>query len=157
MRAATPTAAAELACADAGTLKTQVQQLWNRLQRLMVTHLQAHSQTLDYLARRLISPMQQVELKTTQINQLKHRMDIGLQRHLQTYHQQVSRLKNSLEQLNPQNVLARGYSLVYDANGELVSNSQQLKLNEPVKITLHQGGAHATITKITAAYNTDSE
>lgn len=157
MRAATPTAAAELACADAGTLKTQVQQLWNRLQRLMVTHLQAHSQTLDYLARRLISPMQQVEIKTTQINQLKHRMDIGLQRHLQTYHQQVSRLKNSLEQLNPQNVLARGYSLVYDANGELVSNSQQLKLNEPVKITLHQGGAHATITKITAAHNTDSE
>ena len=148
MRAATPTAAAELACADVRTLKTQTQQLWNRLQRLMVTHLQAHSQTLDYLARRLISPMQQVELKTTQINQLKHRMDIGLQRHLQTYHQQVLQVKNSLEQLNPQNVLARGYSLVYDANGELVSNSHQLKLNEPVKITLHQGGAHATISVI---------
>ena len=148
MRAATPTAAAELACADAGALKTQVQQLWNRLQRRMSNSLQAHSQTLDYLARRLISPMQQVELKTTHINQLKHRMDIALQRHLQTYHQQVLRFKNSLEQLNPQNVLARGYSLVYNANGELVSNSQQLKVNQQVNITLHQGGAQATITDI---------
>ena len=148
MRAATPTAAAELACADVETLKTQIQQLWNMLQRLMGNGLQAHSQTLDYLARRLISPMQQVELKTTQINQLKQRMQFASKRHLQTYHQQVLRLKNSLEQLNQQNVLALGYSLVCDANGELVSNSHQLKLNELVKITLHQGGAHATISDI---------
>ena len=116
----------------------------------MLTYLQAHSQTLDYLARRLISPMQQIELKTTQINQLKQRMEFAAQRHLQTCHQQVLRLKNSLQQLNPQNVLARGYSLVYDANGELVSNSQQLTVKQVVKITLHQGGVQAAITKITA-------
>ena len=145
MRAATPTAAAELACADVSTLKTQLQQLWDRLQRLMDTGLQAHGQTLDYLARRLISPMQQVELKTTQINQLKHRMELASQRYLQIYHQHVLRLKISLEQLNPQNVLARGYAMVQNSSGEIVKNSQQLNVGESVKITLHIGEADAKI------------
>ena len=157
LRAATPTAAAELACADVEILKTQIQQLWNRLQRRMDAGIQSHAQTLDYLSRRLISPMQQIEIKTTQTNQLKHRMEFGLQRQLQTHKQHLLRLKSSLEQLNPQNVLARGYSLVYDATGELVSNSQQLKLTEAVKITLHQGVAYAIITKISAGKVADSE
>ena len=148
LRAATPTAAAELACADVSTLKTQLQQLWDRLQRLMDTGLQSHAQTLDYLARRLISPMQQVELKITHINQLKNRMELASQQYLQTYQQHVLRLKISLEQLNPQNVLARGYSLVFDAKGELISNSQQLKVNQPINITLHRGDARATISEI---------
>ena len=148
LRAATPTAAAELACADVSTLKTQLQQLWDRLQRLMDTGLQSHAQTLDYLARRLISPMQQVELKTTHINQLKHRMELASQQHLQIYQQHVLRLKNSLEQLNPQNVLARGYSLVFDAKGKLISNSRQLKVNQPINITLHRGDVCATISEI---------
>ena len=148
LRAATPTAAAELACADVSTLKTQLQQLRDRLQRLMDTGLQSHAQTLDYLARRLISPMQQVELKITHINQLKNRMELASQQHLQTHQQHVLRLKNSLEQLNPQNVLARGYSLVFDAKGELISNSQQLKVNQPINIMLHRGDARATISEI---------
>ena len=148
MRAATPTAAAELACVDVATLKTQMQQLWNRLQRRMDTGLQAHSQTLDYLARRLISPMQQIENKKTQMNGLGRRMDIALQSLLKTHQQHVLQLKNSLQQLNPHNVLARGFSLVYDEKGELVTSSQQLKVNKQVNITLHQGGAGAIITKI---------
>ena len=148
MRAATPTAAAELACADVATLKNQMQQLWNRLQRLMDTGLQAHSQTLDYLARQLISPRQQIENKKTQMNGLGRRMDIALQSLLKTHQQHVLQLKNSLQQLNPHNVLARGFSLVYDEKGELVTSSQQLKANQQVNITLHQGGAAAIITKI---------
>ena len=148
MRAATPTAAAELACVDVATLKTQMQQLWNRLQRRMDTGLQAHSQTLDYLARRLISPRQQIENKKTQMNGLGRLMDIALQSLLKTHQQHVLQLKNSLQQLNPHNVLARGFSLVYDEKGELVTSSQQLKANQQVNITLHQGGAGAMITKI---------
>jgi exodeoxyribonuclease VII large subunit len=114
----------------------------------MDTGLQAYAQTLDYLARRLISPMQQIENKKTQINGLGRRMDIALQSMLKTHQQHVLSINNSLQQLNPQNVLARGFSLVYDEKGELLSNSQQLKVNQQVSITLHQGGARATVTDI---------
>jgi exodeoxyribonuclease VII large subunit len=145
LRAATPTAAAELACADAQAIKNQLTQIWHRLARRMDTSLQTHGQTLDYLARRLISPVQQIDNKTQQLSQLRSRMDLALQRGLQTHQQHVLSLKNSLAQLNPHNVLARGYSLVYDAKGDLVKTSQQLQVGEQVNITLHQGSAGAKV------------
>ncbi len=148
MRAATPTAAAELACMDIEALKTQMQQLWNRLARRMATGLQANAQKLDFLARRLISPLQQIENKTTQISQIKHRMDIALQRHLQTHEQHVLQLKNSLEQLNPKNVLVRGYAMVHDEAGEIINTTQRLKVNKAVNIVFAQGSADATIIRV---------
>jgi len=148
MRAATPTAAAELACQDIVHLKTRLMQLSSRLGRRMDTRLQTYAQMLDFLARRLISPAQQIKLKTTQLEQLKNRMDIAFQGHLQTHQQHVLRLKNSLEQLNPQNVLARGYALVHDEVGNLIKNAQQLKINQSVNIKFEQGEVSAGITDI---------
>ena len=146
LRAATPTAAAELASQDMQSLKSQVSQIWNRLQRRMDASLHSHAQKLDFLARRLISPLQQIDNKTTQLNQLQHRMDIGLQSILKSHQQHVLRLQNSLAQLNPHNVLARGYAMVQNASGEMVKSSQQLTVGETVKITLHIGEADAKIT-----------
>ena len=146
MRAATPTAAAELASQDMQTLKVQLIVIWNRLERRMDAGLQTHAQKLDFLAHRLISPMQQIENKTRQIVQLQHRMDIGLQSILKSHQEHVLRLQNSLQQLNPHNVLARGYAMVQNNSGEIVKNSQQLNIGESVKITLHIGEADATIT-----------
>ncbi len=146
MRAATPTAAAELACQDIETLKSQIEAIWNRLGRLMDTWLQTNAQKLDFLARRLVSPKQQIENKATQIKQLQHRMDIAIQSLLKSHQQHVLRLKNSLDQLNPHNVLARGYAMVTDEAGNIISDAQQLKPLQTVQIKLKQGSAAASIT-----------
>ena len=146
MRAATPTAAAELASQDMQALQKQLHHLWSRLGRRMDIGLQGSAQRLDYLSKRLISPLQQIENKATQMKQLQHRMDIGLQGILKTHQQHVLRLQNSLNQLNPHNVLARGYAMVQNSSGEMVKNSQQLAVGETVKITLHIGEADATIS-----------
>jgi exodeoxyribonuclease VII large subunit len=145
LRAATPTAAAELASQDLQSLKNHTSQVWNRLQRRMDASLQAEAQKLDFLARRLVSPAQQILNKATQIAQLGHRMDIGLQGILNRHQQHVLRLQNSLAQLNPHNVLARGYAMVQNSSGEMVKDSQHLAVGETVKITLHIGEADAKI------------
>ncbi len=145
MRAATPTAAAELACMDVGAQKNQLINLQNQLNKQITFTLNQQAQKLDFLARRLVSPLQQLQNKTTQLNQLKHRMDIGLQRRFQTHNQHILMLKNSLEQLNPHNVLARGYALVANSKGELIKSSAQLQLGERVNIRLQQGTAGANI------------
>ena len=145
MRAATPTAAAELACIDTASLKNQVISLQNQLSKQITFTLNQYAQKLDFLARRLISPMQQIENKSTQMKQLQHLMDIGLQGILKSYQQHVLGLQNSLAQLNPHNVLARGYAMVQNSSGEIVKNSQQLNVGESVKITLHIGEADAKI------------
>ena len=148
MRAATPTAAAELACMDVSSLKNQLANLYNHLNKQMTFTLQQHSQKLDFLARRLVSPLQQLENKAHQLNQLQNRLTLAMQQQLQTHQQHLLRLKNSVEQLNPQAVLARGYAIVQNRMGELVKNSQQLQINEQVNITLGQGSASASIVHI---------
>ena len=146
LRAATPTAAAELACQDMQNIKKQLHHLWGRLVRRMDTGLQSSAQRLDYLSRRLISPNQQIINKMQQINLLRNRMDIGLQGILKSHQQHVLRLQNSLTQLNPNNVLARGYAMVQDATGNIVSDANQLKPAQKIHITFASGSADAAVT-----------
>jgi exodeoxyribonuclease VII large subunit len=146
VRAATPTAAAELASQDMQALQKQLHHLWCRLARRMDIGFQSYAQRLDYLSRRLISPLQQIENKKTQINGLARRMDIGLQSMLKTKSMRLINLQNSLAQLNPHNVLARGYALVTDKNGALITAAKQLKHGDEVDIQLIDGKVGASIT-----------
>ena len=144
-RAATPTAAAELASVDLQALQAYITQLWHRLERRINTGLQANSQKLDFLARRLISPQQRITLQKTQIDALGRRMDTGLQSILKTHQQYLLNLQNSLNQLNPQNVLARGYALARLPDGTIIRDSQQTRIGELIEITLHRGSLTTNI------------
>ena len=145
LRAPTPTAAAELACMDVMTQKKQFVHLQNQLNKQVEFLLNQYAQKLDFLARRLVSPLLQLQNKSTQLTQLQHRMDISLQNRFKLNHQHILNLKNSLAQLNPHNVLARGYAIIANRKGELISSSLQLQLGERVNITLQQGSASADI------------
>lgn len=145
LRAATPTAAAELACPDIANIKQHLLQLQKRLLRQIETVLNQHAQKLDYLARRLISPRQEIENKQNKLHQLQHRLNLSIGRQFDTQKQLLLRLGGSLAQLNPENVLARGYALVQDQNGHIIYDSQQLTADELIKITLHQGEATAQV------------
>lgn len=148
LRAATPTAAAEQACFDLGGLQYQVELLQNELQKQMQRILNQASQQLDYLTRRLLSPKQQLQNQSTQLQQLKHRLQFSAQQTLQTQQQTIVRIANSLAQLNPENVLSRGYALVQDAQGHVLTDSQQLQVDDNVNIMLSQGGATAKVTQV---------
>ena len=148
LRAATPTAAAELACQDRSVLKAHFQQLQSRLKRRMDTGLQAYAQQLDYLSRRLISPAQQIAQQQSQLKQLQHRLQMSMQRSLQSHQQMLMHFKNSLSQLNPDNVLARGYALVHKADGSLVKSESQLKIGESLLVSLQKSTLTTVIEKI---------
>ncbi len=75
-------------------------------------------------------------------------MNISLQRILHSNSMRLLNLQNSLAQLNPHNVLARGYAMVQDTSGKLVSDSKQLMPAQKVHITFAQGCADADISKI---------
>ena len=66
-----------------------------------------------------------------------------------TLHQQsaeLARLAASLTQLNPDAVLARGYSMVTDDAGRIVRDSSTLEPNDRIAVLFHTGRAHATVT-----------
>jgi exodeoxyribonuclease VII large subunit len=145
-RAATPTAAAELATPDRATLLRHLQHLQQCLVRYMGQTLNQRMQQLDYLARRLLSPTQQVQHKMAHLDQLRYRLEATANRCLQHHQQHLVRLEQNLHHLNPQAVLTRGYALVETSDGTLVYSEKQLSVGQDVRLTLAQGSADAEIT-----------
>jgi exodeoxyribonuclease VII large subunit len=147
-RAPTPTAAAEMVAPDRATLLRQLQQVQQQMARQMGFLLQRRMQQLDYLAKRLLSPAQQIRNQGGHLNQLSLRLNTAMRSRLQRQQQALLRLEQNLHHLNPTGVLSRGYALVLDAEGRVVRASSQLQTGQQVSLTLAEGAADATISQI---------
>jgi exodeoxyribonuclease VII large subunit len=150
VRAATPTAAAELAAPSIDALRSSLKQLKLQLIKNMQFSLNQHAQSLDYLARRLISPVQQIERQKIQLTQIAYRLSSLMKQQFSTKQQSLLRLGQNLQHLNPQAVLIRGYAFVQDSKGSIINSSTQLKTGDEVKLTLSIGSADAIISKTNA-------
>ena len=148
IRAATPTAAAELVTPSRDALLSLLRQLKMHLSRSLQFALNQRAQALDYLSRRLISPTQQIEQQKFQLAQITRHLQNAALQLLNTRQQNLLRLSQNLQHLNPQAVLTRGYAFVQDKNGVIVGSSAQLAKNDQVKLTFGAGSAEATINKI---------
>ena len=147
VRAPTPTAAAELASPSRESLLQKIKQLREQLSRSSLYLVQQREQLLDYLARRLISPTQQLEQQKRQFDQLSYRLELGIQQQLQRQQKHLVQLTQNLHHLNPQAVLSRGYAFAQNKQGEIISDSRQLKTGQDISLTFDIGSAEATITK----------
>jgi len=147
MRAATPTAAAELATPSRDALLNALNQLKQQLAKNIQYLLSQRAQTLDYLARRLLSPLQQIEQQKSRLAQIAYRLNASINQQLQTKQHNLIRLSQNLRHLNPQAVLTRGYAFVQNKAGMIISASQQLHSGDEVTLTFGVGSADATINK----------
>jgi exodeoxyribonuclease VII large subunit len=147
-RAATPTAAAELVSPSREAMLNGLKQLSLQLARACSGWLNQRSQALDYLARRLISPTQQIAQQKTQLSQAAYRLNNLLQQQLSLKKQHVLRLGQNLDHLNPGAVLSRGYAFVQNKDGAIISASNQLETGEAITLNFGKGSVDATVTKI---------
>jgi len=145
-RSATPTAAAELACQDVGHLIQKLNNISQMLNRQIRLNLNQQAQKLDFLAQRLTSPAQKLKNQMDNVRQLQSRLSYATQQMLQKHQQHYKQLKNSIDQLSPQAVLARGYAIVSDGN-QAITNSKQLQLGQRLHIQLHIGEIEADVMK----------
>lgn len=148
MRAATPTAAAELVTPSRDALLNSLNQLKLHLAKNLQFALSQRAQALDFLARRLISPSQQIEQQKLQLAQMAYRLQSCINQQLNTKQHSLLRLSQNLQHLNPQAVLTRGYAFVQDTYGTIVSTSEQLNKGDEVTLTFGIGSAEATINKV---------
>jgi len=149
-RAPTPTAAAEMVTPDRTALLQALHRAQQDMKRQLAYLLNRRMQQLDFLARRLLSPAQQVSHKINHLQHLRLRLDTAMQSILLKQRRQLASLGQNLGHLNPQAVLQRGYALVHletgEGAGELVYSSRQLGPGQQVRLTLGKGTATAEIT-----------
>lgn len=149
LRAATPTAAAELACTDAMAIRNQLRVYAQSLRQRLEKRLQMEAQRLDYLSKRLISPTQKIQSFNNHLHQVRLRLQAGIEKQLHFHRSQLSATADRLRLLNPNEVLNRGYAIVKNTEDNVISDSRQLSDSQPIKITFAHGTADATVTKHT--------
>jgi len=146
-RAPTPTAAAEMASPNREALLNNLLQQQQSLQRSMGYKLNRYMQQLDFLARRLLSPAQQLTHKQENLTQLGTRLQNTMQQLLARQQEKLLRISLNLQHLNPNAVLNRGYALVQTRDGTIVRSSSQVEAGSLVDIRFAEGSAGAEIKK----------
>ncbi|MBI5527088.1 MAG: exodeoxyribonuclease VII large subunit [Deltaproteobacteria bacterium] len=91
-------------------------------------------------------PRQRVALARARFLDLSRRMDTSTRVVLRDRRRRLSDSARLLEGLSPLAVLDRGYSLVHDACGRIVLDSETLRAGDNVSLRFARGGADATIT-----------
>ncbi|MEI7917133.1 MAG: exodeoxyribonuclease VII large subunit [Methylophilaceae bacterium] len=146
-RAATPTAAAELASPSRESLFNKLTQLGFQLNKTSQDNLRQRAQMLDYLARRLVSPGQQIAQQKQQLAQLAHRLGLNIKQQLQRQQNNLNQIEQNLHHLNPQGVLSRGYAFAQTKDGKIINSSVQIKAGETISLTFGMGEAEAVVSK----------
>ncbi len=147
VRAATPTAAAELASPSRESLFNKLTQLGFQLNKTSQDNLRQRAQMLDYLARRLVSPGQQIAQQKQQLAQLAHRLGLNIKQQLQRQQNNLNQIEQNLHHLNPQGVLSRGYAFAQTKDGKIINSSAQIKAGETINLTFGVGEVEAVVSK----------
>ncbi len=130
----------------------RIQQQGERLAALQQRMRLSHAYTMQHQQLRWNALWQRLRGLRPNIARLQERqanparrLDTAMRRTLDSHAARLLALQQHLQLLDPQQVLARGYSLVRDAQGNIVASSERIALGEQLDITFAQGGARAVV------------
>lgn len=150
LRAPTPTAAAEVATPDRtellGTLADISRQQTSRLRETLASwqwELSECQHTLDRL-----SPIHALDTYRQRLDEITLRLDKSMPHRIDRIRLQMAEVQRTLQNLNPQAVLKRGYAIVTrQADGSLVKDASKINLDDSIHIRVSRGSFDAQITK----------
>jgi exodeoxyribonuclease VII large subunit len=141
LRAPTPTAAAEWATPNRLDLRIAVNEIQSRSLRAIQTRLVAGRLSFDRLRSNfaLRSPTRMIQSDRQRLDETS-RLILTLLAHRLTLHRaQISTMEKSLSTLNPHSILYRGYALVIQPDGSLVSSINQVQSGDGLKVRVSDG------------------
>ncbi|HYF42711.1 MAG TPA: exodeoxyribonuclease VII large subunit [Ramlibacter sp.] len=169
LRAPTPTAAAELAAHPRVALLEVLDQFEELLRAGVLRRLDAAAQRLDVAASRLGRPsarmagqhqrldrlagrlrylvMGRLDKARAQLESARARRASAVQHRLDRAQQSLQRTQLRLELMDPRLVLRRGYALLTDTDGAVVSSAAQTRPGQPLRATLADGEVDLTVAQ----------
>lgn len=150
VRAATPSAAAELATPSTQELKKKFSNIIPYLESKLDASIKEKRGRIATLcaSRQLSSPMVQIDDRRMKLVHLTQILQSRAQYTLQLKKNEFSQNASRLSALNPLDVIGRGYSVVYAKGGKVVSKTDELKAGDSIDIRLSDGDVNATVESI---------
>lgn len=148
LRAPTPSAAAELAVADVAGILQQIQRFQNQMTLRMDSRLHDAKQELGHLQNRLaiLSPRNQIREKRQMLMEKEDKFQYLMAQALERKRHQMMVYAERMKGLSPLDKLQQGYSYAVDAQGKNISETNQVKAGEAMKLYVTDGCIHATVS-----------
>lgn len=149
LRAPTPTAAAELATPDQQEFLLQLDSMSVYFENMIETKITELNSNLKDQKRllNLLSPEKQLSLHRDSLNSLAESQTRLIKQKLQNYAQMLAHAKESLELLTPENVLKRGYAIVYK-NDKTISSVDGVELQDEIQVQFSNGKLTSIVKNI---------
>lgn len=146
LRASTPTDAARWVVPDVGEERKKISQALERISLRVVGFVQNQLELILGIRSRpiLANPFTLVEDRALQVNQLKLNLAAELTNQLEKQQLLVSGLRGQVRALSPKLTLDRGYAVVRDQKGHVLTEPKKVTSGQKLRVTLAGGDIGAT-------------
>ena len=150
LRAATPSNAAELAVPDETEIRQRLHALASRMEQIIARRLREERQHLRQLSSRRVMEDPAVMLESGRVltDSLTQRLLNACERQLRAKREVFVGRCASLDALSPLKVLSRGFSVIKNRNGSVVTDAETLQMGEKINIILAHGSLECRVEDV---------
>jgi exodeoxyribonuclease VII large subunit len=153
LRASTPTDAAKQVVPDVAEELARVAELRRRGRRVLTTRIDREQQALDAVRARpaLADPSRVLAERALEVDALRDRARRTLHHQLDRAHNDLGHQLARVRGMSPLATIRRGYAVVQDADGHVVSSTRGLPTGRALHIRVADGRIDAAVTGVHAA------
>lgn len=150
VRAATPSAAAELAVPDLRELKARLAGFQIKMTSDLSALLEAKKARLSLVSTSQCfkNPMYAIENRRQRLDESTAAFESAIRNGLTAKRDKLSAAAASLELLSPLKVLARGYSIASGADGQVIRSIKDTQKGEPIVLRVTDGRVFCSVDRV---------
>ncbi|GJM13024.1 MAG: exodeoxyribonuclease 7 large subunit [Pseudohongiella sp.] len=121
-----------------------------RLRRATISSMAAHKSGLSQLQSRLVanSPKQLLESNQIRLTATRSRLRQSLHALMSSKRSGLQTLSRSLNTVSPLNTLARGYSITFDGNSNVIRSADDVAVGQTITSRLDKGEITSTVSHV---------
>ncbi len=143
LRAPTPSAAAEIAVPSQLELISRIMVDKNRIANAMIKRLKEEKKHLEGL--KVKNPKERIQDEYIRIDNLEKQAEKNFKIKLLHEKERLGTLASKLDALSPLKVMARGYAIALDDDGNVIKNAADMDTNMEFDLKLHDGEKHCRV------------
>ncbi|MFC1725038.1 exodeoxyribonuclease VII large subunit, partial [candidate division KSB1 bacterium] len=151
LRAATPSAAAELAIPEKEELEKDILRFLKAIYDRLIEKVKNSRDKLEAIEKSYFfrKPVDMVHQFSQRVDDQSFLMIKNFSHFIKINQEMLASFENKLNALNPESILKRGYSISYKLpEMKVVKSSREIKISDEVRIKFRDGSAHAKINEV---------
>lgn len=140
-----------------GRISTMLEAMMQRLDQRSMTLIHAMQARLNVFERHIErvrlgleqqNPVARLKVAETRLTSVRQRLARSMEQILAEKNQRLAQHKQLLSAVSPKNTLARGYAIMQDQKGAIISSSSQVQVGDRARVLLNQGSVQVKIETV---------